>query len=325
MTITRRRYVTLAATLLVLAGCSPTNSPTPSPEAAIGSLPPSPSAGPTVAPSPTAVPSPTPDLGHAPFTVLLLGLDFNGRSDAIVVVGVDPTKQVMTFASIPRDTIDVPLPNGSTFTNQKINAYYNLARSDPARYPKGPAQAVADMVGGILDINIDYYATTDFNGFQRIVDAMGGVSITLPAAIVDPSYQVTPTTFGIRFKAGTQTLNGQRSLVFVRTRHSDNDFERQRRQQAFLVAAGKQLLKSPNLLAALLAARSNLDTDFPLGELPTVMAAMTDIGHWTIRDAVLGPRTYEAAASCPCGYALKPNVPAMRKLAADFFPWAVRP
>ncbi len=313
-----------ALVISITAGCSPTDQSSATPLAAVATPVATQTTSPTEGPSPTPAPTPIPDLGHRPFTVLLLGLDFNGRSDVVSVLGVDPVKQVMTMASIPRDTINVPLPDGSTFHNQKINAFYNAARADPVHYPNGPEQAMVAMVGGMLNINIDYYATTTFNGFQRIVDAIGGVTITLPKPIVDSSYQVTQTQIGIRFKAGMQVLDGQRALIFVRTRHADNDFERERRQQAFLLAAGHQLLAKPALLAALLAAQANLDTNFPLAALPAVIGALARIDKWAIRQAVLGPRTYESAASCPCGYSLKPNVPAMRKLAAEFFPWAVR-
>ena len=148
---------------------------------------------------------------------------------------------------------------------------------------------------------------------------------SLPSAIVDPHYQVTQTNIGIRFPAGEQTLNGQRALIFVRTRYADNDFERQRRQQAFLLAAGRQLVATPDLLPALLAARGNLTTDFPLSALPDLLPAMKPIDAWTIRQVVLGPRTYESAGSCTCGYALEPKLDAMRKLARSFYPWAVSP
>lgn len=231
----------------------------------------------------------------------------------------------MSLASIPRDTINVPLPGGGTLRNTKINAFYNMANGDRKRYPQGPARATADMVGGMLGIRIDYTASTTFGGFSRLVDAMGGVNITLPKAIVDPHYEVTTTDVGVRFPKGPQKLNGKRALIYVRTRYSDNDFERQRRQQAFLLAAGQQLLSNPKLLVALGRAQSNLTTDFPIDRLPTLIAAIRSVDGWTIRQVVLGPKKYESSASCSCGYALAPKLDAMREVSAEFFPWAVGP
>jgi LCP family protein required for cell wall assembly len=250
-------------------------------------------------------------------------MDLEARTDVVMIVGVDPVTKTMAMASIPRDTINVPLPAGGTFTNQKINAFYNYARSKPGTYPQGPARATVDMVGGMLGIDIDFYASTTFNGFSALADAMGGVTITLPKAVVDPYYQITIHQVGVSFPKGTQKLDGKRALIFVRTRQGDNDFERQRRQQAFLVAAGKQLLANPVLFGALLAAKGNLQTDFPLTEVPDLISAIGKVDDWTINSAVLGPTKYESAASCPCGYALAPKLAEFKKLGRAWYPWAV--
>ena len=330
MILPQRRQAGLAALLAALvigiaAGCSPTDQSSATPLAAVATPVASPTAAPTEGPSPTPAPTPIPDLGHRPFTVLVLGGDNDFRTDSIMVVGVDPVARTLAMASIPRDTINMPLPGGGTFTKQKINAFYDFAASHPATYPQGPGRATADMVGIALGIKIDFYAATTFQGFINIVDAFGGVKVTLPAAISDPVYQVTTYNRGIRFPKGAQTLTGPRALIYVRTRHGDNDFERQRRQQFFLLSAGRQLLTNPAKLAALIGAARNLITDFPLTEIPGLLTVMSSIDSKSIRQAVLGPTTYEEGASCPCGYALSPKLPAMKKLAATYFPWAVVP
>ncbi len=245
----------------------------------------------------------------------------------MIVVGVDPVAKTLAFASIPRDTVNVPLPDGGTFVNRKINAFYDFARANPARYPQGPGRATADMVGTLLGIHIDYYAATTFGGFMNLVKAMGGVRVNLPRPVVDPYYQVTTTNIGIRFPAGPQTLSGPRALIYVRTRQGDNDFQRQRRQQSFLLAAGRQLVAHPELLAALAvaAAQGNLITDFPLDQVPTLLSTIGAVDAAHVRQTVLGPSRYESSTTCPCGYALQPNVAAMRTLARSFFPWAVVP
>lgn len=239
-----------------------------------------------------------------------------------MVVGVDPVHRSLSLASIPRDTINVPLPGGGTFRNRKINAFYDMALKDPVHYPQGPARATADMVGELLGIHIDYFATTSFQGFMNVVRSMGGVSVNLPSAVVDPAYQVTRRQVGIRFPAGKQRLTPERALIFVRTRQGDSDFDRQRRQQLFLLAAGKQVLGHPNLLPSLLSVASNVSTDLPLPQIAGLISVFGD-GPASVQTAVLGPRTYEEAAPCPCGYALAPKLDAMRALAARFFPFAV--
>jgi LCP family protein required for cell wall assembly len=327
--LTRFPALLLALAFTLTACGTAQQSATPSPT--IESVAPTATADPTAtptrtpAPTPEPTPTPTPSLAERPFTVLVLGLDHEARTDVVMVVGIDPASKTANFASIPRDTVNVPLPGGGTFTNQKINSFYNYARSNPTRYPQGAPQATKDMVGLMLGIEIDYFASTTFGGFSALTEAMGGVNITLPKAVVDPYYQITMTNVGVSFPRGDQRLDGQRALIFVRTRQGDNDFERQRRQQAFLIAAGKQLLANPGLIGALLAAQGNLQTDFPLAEVPGLIGAIGSVDDWTINGAVLGPTRYESVASCPCGYALAPKLPEFRKLGRAYYPWAVTP
>ncbi len=315
---------------IIVAGCgvSPTAPVTAGPTASLSS--PLPTATTTVLPSASATPSVEPSapligLSTHPFTVLLLGGDTGFRTDAVIVVGVDPVAQTLAFVSIPRDTVDVPLPGGGVLQDRKVNSFYDLAASQPDHYPQGAGRATADLVGALLGIHIDYFAATTFAGFGDLVQAMGGTTLTLPKAVVDPYYQVTTSQTGVRFPKGIQHLSPSRALIFVRTRQGDNDFERERRQQLFLLAAGRQLVSNPQLLGALLlaAARGDLKTDFPLQQVSVLITTVGSVDPGRVRQAVLGPSVYESATSCTCGYALRPNLPAMRKLAKLYFPWAV--
>jgi LCP family protein required for cell wall assembly len=330
-----RRLLAVAAVASLLAACgnpAPTSpavsaaaSGTPEASASLAVESPSPSPSPEVSPSPSPSPSPfLTDLTKVPFTVLVLGGDDGFRTDSIIVAGIDPVKQRVTFVSLPRDTIDVPLPDGGVFRQQKVNAFYDFAAASPARYPQGAGRATADMMGKLLRIHIDFYAATSFAGFTNLVNAMGGVRVNVPRTVVDPRYQVTSTNIGIRFNAGVQVMGGARALIYARTRQGDNDFERARRQQVFLAAAGNQLLSKPALFSALLAARGNLITDFPLAQVPALVSAIGSIASGSIvSGAVLGPSQYSTLTACACGYALEPNLAAMRKTAASLFPWAV--
>jgi LCP family protein required for cell wall assembly len=256
-------------------------------------------------------------------TILLLGADHEGLTDAIVVVGIDPLHHRVAFASIPRDTIDVPLPGGTVFRQRKVNSFFEYAAARPRDYPDGPGRATADAIGTLLGIRIDHYARTTFSGFRAMVDAFGGIPVTLPAPVVDDFLQVGPNTFGITFPAGKQTLDGRLALIFARIRHLGTDFDRQRRHQLLVTAAGLRLLGQPELASRVVAAaRANVDTDFPLHRLAEYVKAMDEIDPAAISGVVLGPRTYETAASCPCGYALAPRLGPMRAKAADLFPWA---
>lgn len=330
MPIVVQRVVCVVALAALVSGCG-SESPTPSQSAEpVTDTAAPPSAQPSVSPSlvlpgsPSPSPEPVQSISTRAFTVLVIGGDLGWRTDALVVVGVDPVKRSLALASIPRDTINVPLPGGGTFTNRKINAFYDMALKDPVRYPQGPARATADMVGELLGIRIDYFAATSFQGFMNLVRAMGGVAVDLPAPVVDPLYQVTKRSVGIRFPAGKQRLTPDRALIFVRTREGDTDFDRQRRQQFFLLAAGRQVLSHPAQLAGLLSAASNVSTNLPLAQIADLVTVFGE-GPTSVQATVLGPRTYERAGTCTCGYALEPKLDAMRRLAARYFPFAVAP
>jgi LCP family protein required for cell wall assembly len=301
-----------AATSTASPSASPADSASPSPEA---------SSTPSPSPSPTA---PVGDLTKAPFTVLVMGGDNGFRTDAMVVVGIDPVKKTVTFASLPRDTTNVPLPDGGIFSGQKVNAFYNFAAASPSRYPQGPGRATADMMGKLLGIHIDFYAATTFAGFTNLVNAVGGVRVNVPKTVVDPYYQITTTNVGIRFNTGWQVMGGARALIYSRTRMGDNDFERSRRQQIFLTNAGNQLLSKPSLLALYLKAAGNLVTDFPMAQVPALIEAIGAVAASSVKSGtVFGPSTYSSVTPCACGYALNPKLAPIRKTAAALFPWAV--
>lgn len=93
---------------------------------------PTPGPTPTASPNPTPSPSPSPtpnDLAHRPFTVLVLGGDDVLLTDAVIVVGIDPLKRTIAYASIPRDTIDILLPGGGVWRDRKINEFYKDRKS----------------------------------------------------------------------------------------------------------------------------------------------------------------------------------------------------
>lgn len=337
-TIDRRRgllVLSALAGLLSACGNPAPSSPSPQSPLAVSATPaaspspavesPSPSSEASLGPSASPSPSPTAqDLTTRPFTVLVLGGDNGFRTDAIIVAGIDPVKRTVAYVSLPRDTIDVPLPGGGVFRQQKVNSFYNYAAANPSRYPQGPGRATADMMGTLLGIHIDFYAATSFDGFTNLVNAMGGVRVNVPRTVVDPYYQITTSKVGVRFNAGWQVMGGARALIYARTRQGDNDFERSRRQQVLLTSAGNQLLARPALLAALLAARKNLVTNFPLDQLPALLKAIGSVSAKSVTSGVvLGPDTYSTSTSCACGYALEPRLAAIRKTAAALFPWAV--
>jgi hypothetical protein len=91
----------------------------------------------------------------------------------------------------------------------------------------------------------------DFEGFKKVVDALGGITINVEKPIRDDSYP--DENYGYKpifIPAGVQHMDGETALEYARTRHGVSDFERAKRQQQVLIAIGKQAL-SLNLLPRL--------------------------------------------------------------------------
>lgn len=101
-----------------------------------------------------------------PFTVLIIGVD-DDRSDALMLATVNPSSMTVLLTSIPRDSY-VPI---ACYTNQKSDKINNSR-------VRG-RQCTMDTVKQLLDVDIDFYFESNFHGIIEIVDALGGVTLTI--------------------------------------------------------------------------------------------------------------------------------------------------
>lgn len=141
-------------------------------------------------------------------------------ADTIMLLYTAPGSPA-TLVSIPRDSyVDVP-----GYGMQKINAAYAF----------GGAPLLRQTVEQATGIHTDGYVEIGFDGFNRVVDAVGGVEVCLDEPLVDPRA-------GLDLPAGCQTLDGAQSLGYVRTRYTDpnGDLGRVERQREFLAALADQ-------------------------------------------------------------------------------------
>jgi LCP family protein required for cell wall assembly len=166
------------------------------------------------------------------------------RSDTLILAHLDTGGRWASLLSIPRDSL-VELPEiGPT----KINVAYGAGYADPARYGAAATPREAGLASAAQTVEqflgmqargqrVDYVAQVNFDGFAQIIDALGGVTINVPARIVDDEYP-TPDfgTQRIEFEPGVQRMDGARALIYARTRHADSDFDRSARQQQVLRA-----------------------------------------------------------------------------------------
>lgn len=151
------------------------------------------------------------------------------RSDAIMVLHINGDRGSAQMVSIPRDSY-VPVEGMGT---TKINASFSLGG------PKLLTTTVEDLTG----VRIDHVAIVDFGGFIGTSEAIGGVDVVVPETVTDPRN-------GRTLEPGPLHLEGENALEYVRARYGlpRGDFDRVQRQQNFLRATSKKLIK-PSMLA----------------------------------------------------------------------------
>ncbi|WP_163099317.1 LCP family protein [Peribacillus alkalitolerans] len=161
-----------------------------------------------------------------PFTVLLAGIENQeggrGRADVLMLATVNPETEQVVMMSIPRDS-RVFLPDEGY--KSKINHSYAFGGIE------GTISTVEEMMG----VPIDYFITTNFEGFEDIVDTLGGVKVDVPFTF---TATLTHSHKFKKFYEGPMELNGNEALAYVRMRKKDpkGDIGRNERQQQVLKA-----------------------------------------------------------------------------------------
>jgi polyisoprenyl-teichoic acid--peptidoglycan teichoic acid transferase len=201
-----------------------------------------------------------------PFSVLLMGVDERkndkGRSDTMIVLTVNPDTKSVKMLSIPRDTLTDIVGHG---TRDKINHAYAF----------GGVEMAMDTVEEMLDIPIDYYVQINMEGFEDIVNAVGGITVNN-----DLSFEAG----GYSFPEGSVDLNGKKALAYTRMRYEDprGDFGRQLRQRQIIQgiiregASVSSLWKFDDIFDAL---GSNVKTNMKFEEMVDIQKHYKDASN----------------------------------------------
>jgi LCP family protein required for cell wall assembly len=230
--------------------------------------------------------------------------------------------------SLPRDTVDVPIPEGparNLFGRAyagKINGFYSAIRNRPDLYPGTDAtrgyNGLKAVLGELYGIDIRWFVEVNFQGFKQIVDAVGGVTINVQMPVSDDAY---PGDDGrlrrVYIPAGVQHMTGEQALTYARSRHSSTDFDRGARQQRILLSLREQTDIGTLVprLDELIAALSNaIRTDIPVSELPKLLALADGVDIRNVRSYVFAPEfwTHEIRNDPERGYILVPNLDRIR-------------
>jgi len=286
--------------------------------------------------APVAIP---PWDGQGRLNILLIGTDQRPNegtynTDTLIVVSIDPsTKQVAMF-SLPRDSWGIPLPPGplqgafGPTYQAKITSFFTAVRGRPDLVP-GTNQTrgyngLKEVLGSLYGIDIKYFVEVNFEGFKQVVDALGGVTINVQVPVIDNSY---PSDTGrharIYIPAGIQHMSGAQALIYARSRHGSDDFDRGYRQQRVLTSLREQanvadlIPRIPDLVAAV---KATVRTDIPQSELAKLAGLASSIDTKNIRSYVFSYPRYgtQTGPNAPI-YKYMPDAGRIRAAVANAF------
>ncbi len=205
--------------------------------------------------------------------ILLLGRageHYPGKNltDTVILMSLDTRNRKVALLSLPRD-LYAPIPDTALYT--KINSLY--------QYGLGQGASVTPLREAVEEITgqtIHYFFILDFDGFEKIIDAQGGIAVDVLRDFHDPSYpgkNYSYETFDIQ--KGWQTLDGATALKYVRERHNDpeGDFGRAKRQQQVIQAVKNKAFSLGTFLNIFAISRlldalgESVQTDMTLDEM----------------------------------------------------------
>lgn len=268
-------------------------------------------------------PAATPAPGQ-PVTILLLGHDQRPdeytvtRTDAIMLVRIDPKSQRVATLSLPRDLwVDIP-----GYGYNRINTAYQTGEVYGGR--GYGLHLAAQTVYQLLGLRIDYVFLIGFDGFTNLIDQIGGITVNVEKELYDtefPTMDYGYTT--VHFLPGPQYMDGTTALIYSRIRHPDSDFERIQRQQAVIIGIAARLRERgdlENLLAAdqlTSALRDFVRTDMPKDRILDMVWAMRNLDVTSIQRFVLTPDSVVAGVGNDT-FALVPSPAALNRLVQQF-------
>ena len=267
-------------------------------------------------------------VANSPINVLVLGTDARAGdkaaplTDTMILLTLDLQSQTAGILSLPRD-LWLPIPHQNLTT--KVNMAYRLGES--SNYQGGGPQLAKDTVSSFIGQPVQYYVRVSFNGFIQIVDLIDGVDVVVPETIHDEDYPTA--SYGTQLfhlDAGTHHLDGATALKYVRSRNSDSDYGRARRQQQVVRALAnkvvradmipKLLTKAPRLLYTM---RSSIETDMPMALQFELANFFRDASINEIRQLVLDSRYGEETYSEEGAWILLPDRQRVRAVLDSFF------
>ncbi|WAB84051.1 LCP family protein [Microcella daejeonensis] len=195
------------------------------------------------------------------YTILLLGGDAGPdrtglRPDSISLASIDADSGAVTMIGIPRNLYNAPFSEGSPLWGEFPDGYtcgddclisylYPYAEEHPELYPDAEAEgstpgieAMRDAVEGVTGIPVQYTALIDMQGFEQLIDALGGVTVDVAEPV---TMAINGGTIEGVIPVGEQRLDGYTALWYARSRYNITDFDRMEHQRQIQEAILRQV------------------------------------------------------------------------------------
>jgi len=209
--------------------------------------------------------------------ILAVGYDSNvngsTRADTIILISLDVETNEAGIVFLPRDT----------YINLEDKNFTKLNSS----HVYGGIELTQETVEELLSVNIDYYLETDFQGFEQIIDRLGGVDIYVEK---DLHYVDKAGGLYINIDRGQQNLSGEQALKYVRYRDIRGDIGRIERQQKFIDAVLKKALSPtiiPKLPGIVSEINSTVNTNIPLQDISPFLSVAKEINLSQVESRML--------------------------------------
>ncbi len=283
-----------------------------------------PTPSPTLTPTPIFSPTPLPTPAYSGnfVHILLLGLDSTRNlgaqnTDVIIVAVIDKDTKLVTLLSIPRD-LWVYIP---TYGWSRINVAHKIGHR--TGYPGGGPGLLMDTIKMNFGLSLDHWVRIDFQGFTRVVDALGGVDMTIACPVnlryLPPKSEEEEE---IILEPGVHHLDGAMALRYVRTRRGGSDFDRAQRQHQFMRALWDQakspdlILKIPGLWSAL---QGSFQTDLNLGDILSLAPLALDLRPDRVRSRYIGGNQTEGWINADGWQVLLPRYDKIQEVVASLY------
>jgi LCP family protein required for cell wall assembly len=241
--------------------------------------------------------------------IVLLGSDKRDdsstwRTDTIIVLSVDTESDFIRLLSLPRD-LWVNIPGHGDDRINTADLWGELVEEG------GGPDLIKETIAQNLGIPIHYYVRVDFDGFVKIIDAIGGLEIDVECPLPD-----------IELDPGMQQMDGELALLYARSRITSSDFDRSRRQRKLLMALWEQGLSVgiiPRLPALSSAMADTVQTDLPMDRMVSLAYKGLHLRPSNIFSNSIGPWQVENWTTPQGAAVLLPVEEEVQKLLSTFY------